>query len=214
MSSARCVVVVAFVASAGPGLAGCGDSGDVGLVTATATTTVRTTSHANPPARSASDSPSTTPAPPSTTTTAPEPVAEPAPEPVAPTRTDVEISEAKVFNLTNAERAANGCPALGVDERLDKAARGHSADMAAQNYFDHKSKDGRTFVDRVKAAGHPAPGAENIAAGQRTAEAVVKGWMESPGHRANILNCKLRTLGVGMARGGAYGLYWTQNFGW
>ncbi|MBB5956929.1 uncharacterized protein YkwD [Saccharothrix tamanrassetensis] len=222
MSSALPVVVLA-----GLTLAGCAGQPDIGLVTATATTTVRTTSHSNVPPASASPSGEPSEAAPTTTTTtststppaeqpqpepAPEPV--PRPEPVAPARTEVELAEAKVFNLTNAERAVNGCPALAVDERLDKAARGHSADMAAQNYFDHKSKDGRTFVDRVKAAGYPSPGAENIAAGQRTPEAVVKGWMESPGHRANMLNCKLKTLGVGMARGGAYGIYWTQNFGW
>ncbi|MEU4744574.1 CAP domain-containing protein [Actinosynnema sp. NPDC023658] len=128
--------------------------------------------------------------------------------------TEVEAAEAKVVELTNAERSANGCPALAADARLAAAARAHSADMAAQDYFDHVSKDGRSFVDRVKAAGYPTPGAENIAAGQRTPEAVVKGWMESPGHRANILNCKLKALGAGMARGGSYGIYWTQNFGW
>lgn len=144
----------------------------------------------------------------------PRPQPQPQPEPAAPTRSDVETAETRVFELTNAERAAQGCPALAADDRLAEAARAHSADMAARNYFDHVSQDGRSFVDRVKAAGYPSPGAENIAAGQRTAEAVVKGWMDSPGHRANILNCKLKALGVGMARGGSYGIYWTQNFGW
>ncbi|GAA0232538.1 hypothetical protein GCM10010492_34120 [Saccharothrix mutabilis subsp. mutabilis] len=215
------------VVLAGLALAGCEEPEEIGLVTATATTSVRTTSQAGTPAASSSSPPSASSATPTTTTTTettttePEPTAttteapqqQPAP-PATPTRTEVELAEAKVFNLTNAERVANGCPALGIDERLDKAARGHSADMAAQNYFSHTSKDGRTFADRIKAAGYPSPGAENIAAGQRTPEAVVKGWMESPGHRANILNCKLKTLGVGMARGGAYGIYWTQNFGW
>ncbi|XVV01217.1 CAP domain-containing protein [Actinosynnema sp. CA-248983] len=222
--SKRALPVV--VVLAGLALAGCDDPEEIGLVTATATTTVRTTSQTGTPATSPSPSsassttPTTTtttettttpPEPPPTTTTTETPP--PAP-PVAPAKTEVELAEAKVFNLTNAERAANGCPALGIDERLDKAARGHSEDMAAQNYFSHTSKDGRTFADRIKAAGYPSPGAENIAAGQRTPEAVVKGWMESPGHRANILNCKLKTLGVGMARGGSYGVYWTQNFGW
>lgn len=129
-------------------------------------------------------------------------------------RGSVEAVEGEVFDLTNAERVANGCPALAADERLGRAARAHSEDMATRNYFDHTSKDGQDFVARLKAAGHPSPGAENIAAGQRTAEEVVRGWMASPGHRANILNCGLRALGVGMARGGAYGVYWTQAFGW
>ncbi|MFC6094260.1 CAP domain-containing protein [Saccharothrix lopnurensis] len=176
---------------------------------------------------------STTEVPPTTTTTtttaepaAPRPEDQPRPRvdtpaappkptaPDAPARSEVEIAEARVVELTNAERAAQGCPALAADDRLAAAARAHSADMAARDYFDHVSQDGRSFVDRVKAAGYPSPGAENIAAGQRTAEAVVKGWMDSPGHRANILNCKLKALGAGMARGGSYGIYWTQNFGW
>ncbi|MEV0675693.1 CAP domain-containing protein [Actinosynnema sp. NPDC050436] len=221
------------VTLAGLVLAGCGEGRDaargVEQVAASATTDVRTTTPdsatpsaapaatpAGVPAEAPADSASAT-APAVATPVdlpAPAPAPEPAPEPVAPARSDVEVAEARVFNLTNGERAANGCPALAVDERLDRAARGHSEDMAAQNYFDHRSKDGRTFADRIKAAGHPSPGAENIAAGQRTPEEVVKGWMESPGHRANILNCKLTSLGVGMAHGGSYGTYWTQNFGW
>lgn len=144
----------------------------------------------------------------------PEPPPRPQPQPPAPAKTDIEIAEARVFELTNAERATHGCPALAADDRLAAAARAHSADMAARDYFDHVSQDGRSFVDRVKAAGYPSPGAENIAAGQRTPEDVVKGWMDSPGHRANILNCGLKALGVGLARGGSYGRYWTQNFGW
>ena len=239
MSSALPVVLTL----AGLALAGCGASGDVGLVTATATTTVRTTSNADAPsvpsapsASPAAPSGATSPAAPATSAPAttspvgqaptpagqapprpapaPEPEPAPRPEAVTPARDEVAVAEAAVLDLTNAERAANGCPALAADPRLAQAARGHSADMAAQDYFDHRSRDGRGFADRVKAAGHPAPGAENIAAGQRTPEAVVKGWMDSPGHRANILNCKLKSLGVGMARGGSYGIYWTQNFGW
>ncbi|GAA3462723.1 CAP domain-containing protein [Saccharothrix longispora] len=179
--------------------------------TAETTTETAATTTAGQPAPERSPQPEPRPEP-----QAPKPQPQPQPQaPVpAPAASEVDAAEAKVVELTNAERAANGCPALAADERLGRAARAHSADMAARNYFSHTSLDGRSFVDRVKAAGHPSPGAENIAAGQRTAEAVVKGWMESPGHRANILNCKLKTLGAGMARGGSYGIYWTQNFGW
>ncbi len=220
---------------AGLALAGCEHPDGMALIAASATATIRTTSQPDAEPSTATTSADTTPSAPTTTTT-PEPpptttttttavttTTEPAaraqartepPAPAAPTRTEVEVAEAKVVELTNGERAANGCPALAADDRLAAAARAHSADMAARNYFDHVSEDGRSFVDRVKAAGYPSPGAENIAAGQRTAEAVVKGWMDSPGHRANILNCKLKALGVGMARGGSYGIYWTQNFGW
>ncbi|WP_279484046.1 CAP domain-containing protein [Actinomadura sp. GC306] len=120
--------------------------------------------------------------------------------------------EAAVVSLTNAERSKAGCGALRVDQRLVTAARKHSADMAANNYFSHTSQNGDSPWDRMAAAGYPDAGAENIAKGYPTAAAVVKGWMNSPGHRANILNCDLRAIGVGMA-GGSGGPYWTQNFG-
>ena len=80
--------------------------------------------------------------------------------------------------------------------------------MAAQGYFAHDSRDGRDFTDRITAAGYDSPGAENIAMGQPDAATVVQDWMESPGHRKNILDCSLTTIGVGLADG-----YWTQDFG-
>ncbi|MER7543648.1 CAP domain-containing protein, partial [Spirillospora sp. NPDC127506] len=122
-------------------------------------------------------------------------------------------SEAAVVSLTNAERAKQGCEPLRVDSRLVVAARKHSADMAANNYFDHTSRNGDSPWKRMEDAGYPSPGAENIAKGYPTAAAVVKGWMNSPGHRANILNCGLRAIGVGMASGPG-GPLWTQDFGW
>ncbi|WP_337830222.1 CAP domain-containing protein [Pseudonocardia sp. TMWB2A] len=115
---------------------------------------------------------------------------------------------ARVVELTNAERAAAGCGALRADPRISAAAQGHSEDMAAQGYFAHDSRDGRDFADRITAAGYDSPGAENIAMGQPDAATVVQDWMESPGHRKNILNCSLTTIGVGLADG-----YWTQDFG-
>jgi uncharacterized protein YkwD len=122
-------------------------------------------------------------------------------------------AEATVARLTNLERAKAGCRPLRVDAHLRTAARRHSADMAARDYFSHDSPSGSSFVDRIKAAGYPSPGAENIAKGHPTAAAVVAGWMKSPGHRANILNCGLRAIGVG-AHFGAGGPWWTQDFGW
>ncbi len=116
---------------------------------------------------------------------------------------------AAVVELTNAERAAAGCEPLAVDERLTAAAQLHSEDMDAQGYMDHTSLDGRSPWDRAHAQGYPNPGAENVAKGYRTAQDVVRGWMDSPGHRANILNCGLREIGVGHANGA-----WTQVFGW
>ncbi|MEU8340539.1 CAP domain-containing protein [Spirillospora sp. NPDC048832] len=122
-------------------------------------------------------------------------------------------SEAAVVSLTNAERAKQGCKPLRVDQRLVTAARRHSADMAANGYFDHTSRNGDSPWKRMEDAGYTSPGAENIAKGYPTAAAVVKGWMNSPGHRANILNCGLRAIGVGRASGPG-GPLWTQDFGW
>lgn len=125
--------------------------------------------------------------------------------------------EDEVLDLTNTERAEVGCPPLVAEDRLRTAARGHSLDMAEQDYFSHTSLDGRTMRDRVEDAGYTGWTriAENIAAGQDTPESVVAAWMNSEGHRRNILNCAYTELGVGVAEspGSAYGIYWTQNFG-
>ncbi|HEU4407024.1 MAG TPA: CAP domain-containing protein [Polyangiaceae bacterium] len=99
---------------------------------------------------------------------------------------------------------------------LHAAARGHSQDMATQDYFDHTSRDGRTMVTRVRAAGYGGGAiGENIAAGRATAEAVVDQWVQSPGHCSNLMSREFRFLGVGYAfrPGSRFGHYWTQNFG-
>jgi uncharacterized protein YkwD len=120
----------------------------------------------------------------------------------------------QVVALTNAERAKAGCGPLTVDSRLTAAAQAHSDDMATRNYFSHTSQDGRTPFQRMAAAGYQfSIAAENIAAGQRTPADVMTGWMNSAGHRANILNCSLKQIGVGYGIGGSYGMYWTQDFG-
>ncbi|MBM9459684.1 CAP domain-containing protein [Nocardioides sp. zg-536] len=125
-------------------------------------------------------------------------------------------TERQVLTLANRERAAAGCGPLVMEARLRAAARGHSADMAARNYFSHDSLDGRTFADRIEAAGYRSWQllGENIAAGQRSATEVMRDWMNSPGHRRNILNCSFTEIGVGhvvRARDGR--AYWTQDFG-
>ena len=97
----------------------------------------------------------------------------------------------EVVDRTNAERARHGLRALTVDQRLAAAAQAHSADMVRRGFFAHESPDGRQVWDRAVAAGYAyRKVAENIAAGQRTAEEVVRGWMDSPGHRANILDAR------------------------
>jgi uncharacterized protein YkwD len=130
----------------------------------------------------------------------------------APVSTKGLAAEDAVVRLTNAQRAQHGCAPLRSESHLRAAARRHSADMEARNYFDHNSPDGRTPWDRIKAAGYSTPGAENIAKGYATAQAVVQGWMNSPGHRANILNCGLKAVGVGVEYGQG-GPWWTQDFG-
>lgn len=139
------------------------------------------------------------------------------PKPTTGTRTqEASTPEAEVLRLVNVERARlDNCPALRNDTRLARAARDHSKDMAAHNYFGHVSQDGRTFVDRIEDAGYPRnqAAAENIAAGYGSPAAVMNGWMLSEGHKRNILNCGFRALGVGLAYSPGGMPYWTQNFG-
>ena len=123
--------------------------------------------------------------------------------------------ENEVVALTNAQRTANRCPALRSDARLVAAARAHSADMVQQGFFSHTGSNGSNFVAREIAAGYPrrGPSAENIAWGYRTPRDVVTGWMNSPGHRANILNCESVAVGVGLVYESDGTAYWTQDFG-
>ncbi|WP_157407741.1 CAP domain-containing protein [Actinomadura atramentaria] len=119
---------------------------------------------------------------------------------------------AQVLALVNAERARHGCRPVTADARLRRAAQAFSADMAARNFFDHTSPDGSTPGDRITAAGYRwSTYGENIAAGQRTPADVMNAWMNSPGHRANILNCAFTGLGVGLATAGGTPR-WTQDF--
>jgi uncharacterized protein YkwD len=124
--------------------------------------------------------------------------------------------ENEVYRLVNVERAKlPSCPALNTDlQRLAQAARLHSIDMAEKGYFSHVSQDGRTFVDRINAQHYKWSAAgENIAKGQRTPADVMNAWMNSEGHRANILNCGYKDLGVGLAYDSSKTPIWTQDFG-
>lgn len=125
-----------------------------------------------------------------------------------------------IFELVNQYRASGytcgteyypPVDPLNWDNELAKAAKKHSQDMADNNYFNHESLDGRTFVDRINAEDYAgSPGGENIAVGYRSAEAVMQGWMESPGHCVNIMRERFDDVGVGFSD---EGYYWTQNFG-
>jgi uncharacterized protein YkwD len=121
--------------------------------------------------------------------------------------------EAEVIRLTNVERAKAGCAALTTDARLTNAARLHSQDMVTKNFFSHTGSNGSTFVTREQAAGYPSPSAENIAWGQRTPADVMNAWMNSAGHKANILGCGSHAVGVGVVLTAGGAPYWTQDFG-
>jgi uncharacterized protein YkwD len=111
----------------------------------------------------------------------------------------------------NIERAKAGCPPVRVDSRLAAAALAHSEDMVDRNYFSHTSPDGEGPGERAAAAGYPQWSGENIAKGYPTPAAVMEGWMNSPGHRANILNCDSKSTGVGYD---PRQNMWTQMFGY
>jgi uncharacterized protein YkwD len=128
----------------------------------------------------------------------------------AATSSTAEVRTA-VVKLTNVARVAAGCKELKVSVRLTKAAQGHAKDMAAEDYFSHTSADGRTWDQRIRDADWDKPAGENIAYGFKTSVDVLKGWMKSPGHKRNILNCKFRYIGIGYS---ADGLYWVQDFGY
>jgi uncharacterized protein YkwD len=114
-----------------------------------------------------------------------------------------------VISLVNSERSKAGCGPVRSNSLLRTAAQRHSEDMVARDYFDHSSPDGKDPGDRVTATGYKwSTYGENIAAGQSTPAAVMDAWMKSPGHRANILNCAFKEVGIGLAD-----LHWTQVFG-
>lgn len=119
----------------------------------------------------------------------------------------------EVIGLVNTERAKEGCAPVSDNSLLAKAASGHSADMVARDYFDHTSPDGTDPGARITAAGYRwSTYGENIAKGQQSAAAVMDAWMNSEGHRANILNCAFKEIGIGRVDSPG-GPVWTQNFG-
>ncbi|MEU0102354.1 CAP domain-containing protein [Streptomyces sp. NPDC006267] len=148
---------------------------------------------------------SRTPAPPKTSA-APPPSEKPSPSPTdASARTEV-------LALVNEERAKAGCSPLSTSAPLASLAQSFGEDMAARGFFDHTDPDGDTPWDRAAQAGVQGLGAENIARGQADARAVMTAWMNSEGHRANILNCDYKTIGIGIHEGSG-GPWWVQNFG-
>lgn len=123
---------------------------------------------------------------------------------------------ADVIRLTNDARARNGLPALQTNTKLMEAARLHAAQMAASQRSEHTISGAQypTMQSRLDAVGYPyARAAENVAWNQRSAQEVVTTWMNSTGHRANILNGQLTEIGAAMARSAKGEPYWIQVFG-
>ncbi|MET8948421.1 CAP domain-containing protein [Streptomyces sp. NPDC004542] len=167
-----------------------------------------------PTASTATKTPAASPSAPRTTAPAPRSTTKAPTTASTPKATATATASgvtAQVIQLVNAERAKAGCSALTPNATLAKAAQAHSADMAAHRNMSHTGSDGSSPGDRITAAGY-AWGAygENVAYGYTTPEQVMAGWMSSPGHRANILNCSYKEIGVGLAQPGSY---WTQDFG-
>ncbi|HET9222065.1 MAG TPA: CAP domain-containing protein [Roseiflexaceae bacterium] len=135
----------------------------------------------------------------------------------------------QVVDLINQHRISNGCQPFTVSPQISAAAQAHSQDMALNDFVGHTGSDGSSVGRRLTRAGYNwRMVAENIAAGQSTPASVVAAWMGSAGHRANILNCSLRDIGIGFyyqaddqanvrlsngTTGGPFRYYWTQDFG-
>ena len=121
--------------------------------------------------------------------------------------------EDRVVVLVNQARRRARLPPLRADQRLRQSARDYSARMAELGFFAHEDPDGSTAEDRMRAAGHPDPGGENIARGHTGPEEVMHSWLNSPGHRATIVTPDFRSIGVGLHLGPG-GPWWTQHFGY
>jgi uncharacterized protein YkwD len=126
--------------------------------------------------------------------------------------------EQQVLDYTNQIRRQQGCGPLRLDSALVKAAGKHASDMVRRHYMDHTNPDGQDPGDRMAAAGYRgSTWGENIAAGYDTAQKVVAAWMQSDGHRKNILNCRFTTIGIGYDPGRVRSDWgpgsWVQDFG-
>ncbi|WMM25322.1 CAP domain-containing protein [Tissierella sp. MB52-C2] len=156
---------------------------------------------------------------PTTPTTPTEPTTPTNPKPTTPPTTEtpsvsgLSAIEAEVVRLVNIERQKEGLKPFVASSELSKVARTKSEDMATKNYFSHTSPTYGSPFDMMKSFGIKYNTAgENIAKGQLTAQSVVNGWMNSSGHRANIMNPSFNKIGVGLAKSSNGTNYWTQMF--
>ena len=125
----------------------------------------------------------------------------------------IQAEERQIFDTCNSARVRHGLSPLTWSEQATASSKKHSTDMANNNYFSHTSLSGTTPGDRLKAEGISWRGCgENIIAGYEDGISANNGWLNSSGHRSNMLNPNFTHLGVGGATGGSYGIYFTQNF--
>ncbi|MDQ3099573.1 MAG: CAP domain-containing protein [bacterium] len=172
--------------------------------TATATSTTSPTSAATvQPVRTSS--PTQTPQPTATPTVTAQP------------STNNSSYTDQVIELVNKERANSNLGPLAKNDQLTNSAQAYTQYMADKNFFSHNGPDGSTFITRNKAAGYSnyLHLGENIAAGQRSPQEVMTAWMNSSGHRANIMKAQYKEIGVGYTSksGTTYNTYWAQEFG-
>lgn len=126
------------------------------------------------------------------------------------------VNQARATSRMCGNASFPAVPALAWNDLLFAAAAGHAQDMAQQDYFSHTSQDGRSFSERISATGYRwSAVAENIAAGQRTVEVVMNGWLQSPGHCANIMGANYTEIAVACVRndGTDYGRFWAMELG-
>lgn len=126
------------------------------------------------------------------------------------------VNEARASERTCGQKTYEAQAPVSLNQRLTAAAKGHAKDMAVHDYFSHTGRDGATVADRVDRQGYDWRSVgENIAAGYDSPAEVMRGWLRSPGHCANLMSDAFTHLGVGYATDSSsrYGTYWVQNFG-
>jgi uncharacterized protein YkwD len=141
---------------------------------------------------------------------------------VTPPRSQAPMLASRTLELVNAVRARGArcgersfapAPPVRLSGTLDHVALGHALDMADHNYFEHEDRAGHSPADRVRAVGYQEKlVGENIAYGPKSADEVVQGWLDSPGHCENIMDPRFAEMGIAYAAGHAsrHGLYWVQ----
>jgi uncharacterized protein YkwD len=130
---------------------------------------------------------------------------------------DLDSTRAGMLSQVNLQRAAAGAAALALNPRLNEVAQRHAEDMLSRSYYDHQTPEGLMPRERVKQAGYEAfIVAENIARGPTSVEEAMSAWMQSQGHRGNLLHPSFTEMGVGCAvgrNGTGYTVLWVQEFG-